>query len=217
MSFRRPSFLTIVFAAIGLAVMLGLGTWQLQRLEWKTNLLATIAERLDLPAEPLPANPGADWQFRRATVEGQVVGGQWFRFPGHSRNDAVGELLMLLVQRPDGSLVAVENGWVPFGQPSPPLPETLAAEGIVRAPAEPGLFTPANDPAGNAWYVASPAAMAAAAGLPAAKAVPMYLKPPDWHPHLPNDHLQYALTWFALAGIFLVIFVLFHRKKPTAA
>ena len=214
MSFRRPSLLTALFALVAIGIMLGLGIWQLDRREWKADLLATVNERLQRPAEPMPSNPGADWEFRRATVEGEVVGNQWFRFPGHSRDGAVGELLMVLVQREDGSIVAVEHGWMPFGASPPPVPVALATEGILRQAEKPGWFTPSNDPAGNAWYVAAPAAIATAAGLPATNTVPLYLKPQDWQPHLPNNHLEYALTWFALAGIFLVIFILFHRKKP---
>ena len=214
MSFRRPTFLTSVLTLVCLAIMLSLGGWQLERREWKANLLATIAAQLEALPQPLPAKPAAEWEFRRVIVEGEVVGNQWFRFPGHSRNNAVGELLMLLIQRPDGKLVAVEHGWLPFGAPSPPLPMALATEGILRQPPKPGWFTPANDVAHNAWYVANPAAMAVAANLPAANALPLYLKPRDWQPNLPNDHLQYAITWFSLAAVLLIICILFHRKKP---
>ncbi len=214
MSFRRPSILTVLFALIAIAIMLGLGIWQLERREWKADLLATVAERLQRPAEPMPSNASDDWEFRRVTVEGLVVGNQWFRFPGHSRDSGVGDLLMLLVQRDDGSIILVEHGWVPFGGMPPPIPAALATEGILRQPAKPGWFTPANDRAGNAWYVADPPAMAATAGLPATTTAPLYVKPQDWEPHLPNNHLEYALTWFSLAGIFLVIFILFHRTKP---
>lgn len=213
MRFRRPSLLTVIFGLIVVAILLSLGFWQLERREWKAGLLATIDTRLQKLPEPLPTVPGPDWEFRRVTVQGDVAGGQWFRFPGHSRNDQVGENLMLLIRRDDGRLVAAEHGWIPYGAPLPPLPKALAVEGILRAPEDAGWFTPANDPAGNAWYRPDPAAMATAAGLPAAAAMPMYLKPNDWRPHLPNDHLQYAITWFSLAGVFVIIFILFHRKK----
>lgn len=217
MQFRRPSLLTVVFGLICLAVMIGLGFWQLDRREWKAELLAETAERLHRMPAPIPASPSSDWQFRPVTVEGSVEGGQWFRFPGRSRDGEVGDALMLLVRDDHGQLVAVEHGWVPFGAPLPPLPQALATEGILRAPPEPGWFTPNNDPTANAWYVADPAAMARAAGLPPGDAASLYVKPPDWRPHLPNDHLQYAITWFALAGVFVIIFVLFHRKKAKRA
>ena len=213
MQFRRPSPLTIVFGLLCLCLMIGLGFWQLDRREWKNALLAETADRMHEMPAPMPAAPPPEWEFRPVTVEGTVVGGQWFRFPGRSHDGEVGDALMLLVRDDHGQLVAVEHGWVPFGAPLPQLPQALATEGVLRAPPKPGWFTPENDPAENAWYVADPAAMAKAAGLPAAEAASLYLKPADWRPNLPNDHLQYAITWFSLAGVFAIIFVLFHRKK----
>jgi surfeit locus 1 family protein len=216
MAFRRPSILTVVLALVGLAIMLSLGFWQLERLDWKTQLLATVDARLQKLPLPLPATPSDDWEFRRVTVEGPVAGGQWFRFPGRTRDNQVGDALMLLIQRDDGSLVAVEYGWVGFNAPLPPVPLALAAEGVLRHRLEPGIFTPNNDPAHNAWYSVNPAAMAETAGLDSTLALSQYLKPSDWVPSMPNDHLQYAITWFALAGVFCVIFILFHRKKRSA-
>lgn len=217
MSFRRPSALTIILALVGLAIMLGLGYWQLERREWKADLQATVDARLQVLPQPLPqpfvADASQDWEYRRVTVQGPVAGGQWFRFPGRTRDSKVGDALMLLVQRDDGSLVAVEYGWVDFNAPLPPVPLALAAEGVLRDHIEPGLFTPNNNPPANAWYIVNSAAMAEAAGLDPGKALPQYLKRSDWTPSLPNDHLQYAITWFSLAGVFCVIFVLLHHKK----
>ena len=217
MAFRRPTILTSVSALLALAIMVGLGVWQLERREWKEALLATIDARLQVLPEPLPAHPAADWEFRRVLVEGPVAGGQWFRFPGRTKDKDVGDALALLLQREDGTYVAVEYGWVGFNAPLPPVPLVLAVEGILRQPQSPGLFTPANDPAHNAWYQVDPAMMAQAVGLDPAKALPQYVKPSDWAPSLPNDHLQYAITWFSLAGTFFVIFVLFHRRKRETA
>lgn len=217
MSFRRPTLATAIIALIALAIMLGLGFWQLERREWKRDLLATIDERLQTLAEPMPANPGPEWEFRRVTVQGEVVRGRWFRLPGHSRDGKPGEALMLLIRRDDGTIVAVEHAWVPFGADPPGVPFAIAAEGILRRPTEPGWFTPNNDPASNAWYQINPPDMAAAAGLPGQVTETMYLKPADWRPILPNDHLQYAATWFSLAGVFVIIFIVFHRQKPEPA
>jgi surfeit locus 1 family protein len=216
MAFRRPSVLTVVLALLALAIMVGLGVWQLERREWKDGLLATIAARLEILPEPLPAAPTDDWEFRHVLVEGPVAGGRWFRFPGRTKDKEVGDALMLLVQREDGTYVAAEYGWVGFNAPLPPVPMVLAVEGILRQPVKPGIFTPNNDAGANAWYSVDPVAMGKAAGLDPAKVLPQYLKPADWVPSLPNDHLQYAITWFALAATFLVIFVLFHRKRRGA-
>ena len=196
-----------------LAIMIGLGLWQLERRDWKAGLIATMDARLETLPAPMPADLSPEWEFRRVLVQGPVAGGQWFRFPGRSRDGEVGDALMLLVEREGGTLVAVEYGWVGFGAPLPPVPFALAAEGILRQPTEPGWFTPANNPNDNAWYRVEPAEMAVAAGLDPARVAPMYLRPSTWQPSLPNDHLQYAITWFSLAGVFCIIFLLLHRRR----
>ncbi len=196
-----------------LAILLGLGFWQLDRRAWKEDLLATIATRLDKPPEPLPQQPAPAWEYRRVLVQGEVVPENWFRFPNRSREGKVGDVLMLLVWAESGRLVLVEHGLIGFGEPLPTLPATVAKEGILRLPAEPGWLTPANDPQANLWYTADLPAIARAAGTDPASVQPFYVASKSWTPHLANNHLAYAVTWFSFAAIFVVIFVLFHRQK----
>lgn len=217
MQFRKPTVLTVVLGILCLAILLSLGVWQLERRDWKQGLLATIDQRLATDAEPLPASLDADWTYRRVSVDGAVVPDSWFRFPGHSKDGKVGDMLMLLIREDSGRLVLVENAFVGFGEPLPELPTAVAKEGILRLPAEPGWFTPANDPAGNQWYTPDPAAMARAVSAGQGPVLPFYVVDKDWQPQLPDNHLQYALTWFSFAFIFIVIFILFHRKRPKKA
>lgn len=197
-----------------LAILLGLGFWQLDRREWKEDLLTTIEERLEKPPEQLPQQPGSEWEYRRVLVQGEVFGESWFRFPNRSRNGQVGDVLMLLVRTDRGPLVLVEHGFIGFGAPLPTLPPTVAEEGVLRRPSEPGWFTPANDPQANLWYTADLPAIAKTAGVEAAPILPFYVASKNWTPHLANNHLEYAMTWFSFAAIFMVIFALFHRRKP---
>jgi len=217
MTFRRPTLLTAAFGLLALSILIGLGAWQWERRGWKAELLATIDARLAEPVEPLPADTPRDWELRRVEVQGTVVGGQWFRFPVRSRDGRVGDALMLLLRLDDGRLIAVEHDWVPFNADLPPLPLALAVMGVLRWPVEPGWFTPENDPAANQWYHVLPGAMAAEAGIAAGDAAPYYLRPIGWRPDLPNNHLQYALTWWGLAAVFVVVFVAFHRRGNSAS
>ncbi len=214
MRFRKPTLLTAVLGLLCLAILLALGSWQLDRHAWKQDLIASIDQRMALPAEPLPAAPGPEWTYRRVLVAGEVVPGSWFRFPGRAKDKKVGDLLMLLIREPGGRLILAENAFVGFGEPLPPLPAAAALEGILRQPSEPGLFTPDNDPVGNQWYMADPQAMAAStAAAGQGPVLPFYVVNKDWWPELPNNHLQYALTWFSFAIIFIIIFALFHRRR----
>ena len=213
MRFRKPTFLTAVLGLICMAILLALGAWQMDRRAWKQDLIATIGERMALPAVDLPAALGPEWTYRRVLVQGETVPGGWFRFPGRARDGQVGDVLMLLIRTADGRLVAAERAFVGFNEPLPPLPAAVAMEGVLRLPAARGWFTPDNGPAENQWYTVDPAAMAASIGADQGAALPLYVVARDWQPQLPNNHLQYALTWFSFAGIFAIIFILFHRRK----
>ncbi len=135
---------------------------------------------------------------------------------------------VLAVFRPAGESgsVLVNRGWV---EPARKTPQTRApppegAGGVVRFPARPGRFAAENDPAHNVWFHVAPEAMAAQLGRPLA---PFYIQAvpadgaPDWprarppEPRFRNDHLQYALTWFALAVALAVIYLVWRRRRGT--
>ena len=213
MRFQKPTFLTAVLGVLCLAILLSLGFWQLDRREWKQEVMATVQDQLETLAVPLPAKLSPDWEYRRVLVSGPVVPNSWFRFPGRSQDGKVGDLLMLLIKTESGRHVLLEHSFVGFGEALPPLPAAVAKEGILRLPTEPGLFTPDNNIAANQWYTADPGAMAEAAKARQGPVLSFYVVSKNWEPYLPNDHLQYALTWFSFSVIFLFIFVLFHRRK----
>ena len=117
----------------------------------------------------------------------------------------------------------VNRGWVardrrlPGTRPPPPA----RLEGVARFPAEPGPFAPDNDPATGMWFHIDPEAVAAHLARPLA---PFYLQAapaagaPDWprarppEPRFRNDHLGYALTWFALAGALAIFYLVWRRR-----
>jgi surfeit locus 1 family protein len=212
--FRKPTFLTAALGLVCLAILLSLGFWQLDRREWKQDLTATINKRLEKFPAPIPADPGQDWEYRPVLVSGEVVPESWFRFPGRSQDGQVGDVLMLLVREETGRLIVVEQAFVGFNEALPPLPAAIGREGVLRPPLEPGWFTPDNNPAANQWYTVDPPAMAAAAGVEGGSVLPYFMAGKDWRPHLPDNHLQYAITWFSFAAVFVIIFILFHRKRP---
>ncbi|MBI3515628.1 MAG: SURF1 family protein, partial [Proteobacteria bacterium] len=128
----------------------------------------------------------------------------------------------------DRGAVLVNRGWVPLAarlpaaRPSGQVEGTVRIEGAVRLSSVPGWFTPANEPGGNLWFYPDVAQMAAAAGL--SRVSPVFVEAgPAPNPgglpiggqtqvELPNDHLQYAITWYSLAAALAVIYGLFcHR------
>lgn len=217
-----PTFAT----AAALAVLIGLGLWQLERKDWKEALIANLAARLAAPATLLP--PPRDWaqlgpadEFLRVTLtvefenekEGLVfTGGSALRDDG----GGPGYWVFTPARFADG-IVMVNRGFVPDGRQNPatrPAGEIagpVTITGVLRFPEKPGLFTPAADTARNIWFARDSSAIAAAKGVDAA---PFYVElespePPGSLPHgarlapnLPDNHFQYALTWFGLAAVF---------------
>ncbi len=220
-----------VSTALMLALLLGLGTWQIQRLHWKEAILARIAAAERDPAIPLPRHPAPFTKVRTAgTLDNGRVAWLGAEVQDTRQGTALGAQLIVPLLRPGGALpVLVDRGWVPT---EPPLPygepvEPVSINGFIRLPERPGLFTPANDPARRRFFTIDPAAMGGALGLRhVAPYVLVAMGParPDVYPapvqHLPqppNNHLEYALTWYGLAVVLLITFIRWVTKNPRSS
>jgi surfeit locus 1 family protein len=221
---RRLLLPSLVTAAL-LAVLLALGIWQVHRLAWKRGLLAQIDAAEQAPPVPLPPNPSP---FIKVRARGRLLTDRLAYWGTELRDTRAGPLLgaqlIVPLQRAEGPPVLTDLGWVPT-QPAPALDlptGEVTVVGYVHPKAEPRWFTPANDPAKRQFYTLDPAAIGQGLGLP--RVAPFTLialgpaPPSGWPipaqnlPRPPNDHLQYAITWFSLAAVLLVIFALYARK-----
>ncbi len=232
---RRLLWPSLTTAAL-LVLAVGLGVWQVQRLAWKTALLADIdrgeaAPAIPLPPDPRPFTPPPFTKVRvsgtlrqdlsalygievRATMSGQVIGAY----------------LLNPLERPGADPIIVDRGWVPTDAPRDAAPVQATVEGYVRAPEHPIRFGAADDPAARRFYALDPAAVGASLGLP--RVAPFTLvalghvppgtfpDPATALPRPPNNHFVYALTWFSLAVTLIVMFGIFVRrtiKTPSKA
>lgn len=238
----KPPRLRTGLAAAGslllLAILLGLGTWQVQRLHWKEGLLARVDERIhsepvDLATiEALHARSG-DIEYRPVSVEGT------FRHAGERHYLATwkgqsGFYIYTPLHLADGRWLFVNRGFVPYDRKDPASRTEGQVEGPVTitglartAPKEkPSFIVPENDPAKNVFYWKDLRAMAASAGLPANAAIlPFFVDAGDapnpgglpvggvTRIDLPNNHLQYAITWYGLAAVLCVFLFLWLRRN----
>lgn len=224
----RPRFWPTLIAAAMLPILLGLGTWQLHRRAWKTELLATIGERIHGPAVALPADAApSEWRFRHVTVSGRFANDQAFHLYGRTMDGKAGIHLLVPLIREGAPPLLVDRGFVPFQDGSVLAPYATDAspvlvDGIVREPETAGWFMPANDPARNLWYAVDVAAMSRQTGLPLA---PLYVAASaGLHDGWPaatggtegtgirNEHLNYAIFWYSMALVLIVIYVASNRK-----
>ncbi len=215
-----------IITALVVATLLGLGMWQLQRLQWKTDLLAAITDRQIAPPITTLPKEGTDLNFRRVTLTGFIDRSAGFRLQSRVYDGKAGQEYIVPMVIPTGSktgtVVLLNLGWVP----SEWKPMARAAGGIetvsgtLYAPARPSRFTPDNPPTGDTLYWIDTAGSSIRLQAPVSPHV-LYLDrlgdaPPiggQLHIDLPNNHLQYAITWFLLAGIVMVMYVMASRTK----
>jgi surfeit locus 1 family protein len=224
-------------ALAAFAVLIALGTWQIERKAWKEALIAALTERLAAPPRTLPSSK--DWakldrtsdEYRRVNFTASFSREALvFAAPSLFRPDVTspGYWVFMPARLSDGSVVVVNRGFVPDARrdpqsrPQSQIAEPLEITGALRWPDDRHWFTPADDPAHNLWFTRDPAGIAAAKGLDPKldpkTVAPFYIEqeaptPPGGLPQpgklvvsLPDNHLQYALTWYGLAAVLAAVF-----------
>ena len=217
---RSVSPVLPLLALLGIASLIALGIWQIERRAWKLALIEHVEQRIHAVPGPMPAP--ASWraidaahdEYRRVSVSGRFL---------HDRETLVqavtgegpGFWVLTPLQMADGTVVLINRGFVPperrdpatrrEGNPAAPV----AITGLLRLTEPKGGFLRSNDPAGNRWYSRDVEAIAAARGLP--RTAPFFIDAdatpnPGGYPEggltvvqFHNNHLIYALTWFGLA------------------
>ena len=237
---RAPSLWLTVLSLIAFVILIALGVWQIERRAWKLALIDRVEQRVHAPAQPIPAP--ASWsavsaandEYRHVHVTGRFL---------HDRETLVqavteegpGYWVLTPLQRGDGTQVLINRGFVPSerrdassrqsGNPDGQVEIT----GLLRITEPKGGFLRNNVPQHNRWYSRDVAAIAMARGLH--DVAPFFVDADAGSQsgggpiggltviRFPNNHLIYALTWFALAfmlaGRLFVTFGggLFRRKR----
>jgi surfeit locus 1 family protein len=209
-----------------LATLVFLGTWQLQRLHWKTDLLASLAAAEAAPAAPLRDPPEP---YVKVAVTGRFDHGREALLGLEVRGAVLGAHLVTPLLRDGAPPVLVDRGWVPVESRAPiARPEgPVTLEGFVRPSDRPNLFSARDDTAARRFFTFDTAAIGAALGLPE---VPPYgvvalgagggtlPDPARSLPRPSNNHLGYVITWYGLAlalvGVFLAWAFGRERKAP---
>ena len=232
----RPQFWPTVFAAPALLVLLGLGAWQIQRHFWKERLIAERAAAVEAPVVPVPQTPAQARRlnFHRVVAEGIFLHAKEIYLGASAGAGRIGYQVLTPLREPGGGIVFINRGFIPAELKNPAkraagqIAGTVRIVGLLRLPpaGRPNWFLPDNRPEMNYWFWVDLPAMAAADALD--RVAPFYIdadaapNPGGWPKGgvtplaLPNDHLQYAFTWFSLAVALIVIYVLYHRRRAGA-
>ena len=217
---RRVLFL--IFGLAGLGVLLALGTWQVQRLGWKHDLLAEIDARIDGSPVLLPETPDPESdRFLPVVLTGTVESRELHVLASLKQIGAVYRVISAF-EVEGGRRILLDRGVITTTRKNELRPSGAAqVAGNLHWPDEKDGFTPKPDVAGNIWFARDLAAMAeilkteplmVVAREPVVSGTSVTPLPVD-SAGIPNDHLQYAITWFSLALIWAVMIVFFLRRS----
>jgi surfeit locus 1 family protein len=208
----RRMIAPLVFGVLGVAVLLALGQWQVRRLAWKTEILDRIEARLAAEPAPVPAMPTPDEdQYRRVRAQGEILPGELHVYTSAPPR-GVGYRVIVPLALGDGRRILLDRGFVPIDEKEAArLQEPITVEGALLWPQETDGFTSPPDRGRNIWFARDVGLMSEALGTEPVMLVteasddPAAPMPLPVSVNLPNDHLQYAITWFSLAAIWAVM------------
>jgi len=234
----RPTFWATVCAVPALAILLALGSWQVQRLHWKEGEIAKRQERSQGQGIPLPSDfpDSAAVEFTRVALNGTFLHEDEFYLGARTENGRVGLNVVTPFRLEDGRILLVNRGWVPEQRRAPAsraegqLSGPQAIEALLRTDGWKGVAfaKPPNNPQERFYFwldlpvmaegvsagpivtevYADAVASEVPGGLPIGGQTRIVLK---------NDHLEYAITWYSFAVILAVIYFLFHYRREDEA
>jgi surfeit locus 1 family protein len=220
-------------AALGaaLAILLGLGTWQLQRKNWKEALLAEIAARGSAASrEILPAADAAA-EYTRVRLRGSFIADSeryiFISVPRQASGVGGPGYWQFQLFETEGRSLYVNRGFVPEADKLKrrDAPRDVVIEGVFRLPEPRGRHSNPNDPTKNVYYVRAPLEFAASAKASAIARLDSYIDMTGPMPTsglplpmvgkitIPNRHLEYALTWYALAATLIGVAIAVARRR----
>lgn len=229
---RLPLKETLI-AGSCVAILCTLGTWQVQRLQWKNDITAKLQAQYAQGGKTLRADDLGTIEagsFKYGTVNGQPLKDKAVLLGPRILEGRSGYHLLLPVEMADGNVLIVNTGWVgslwsdTLEDRLGTLPATITARGIVRHP-DWSSFASKNSPANDLWFRADVAEIATARDIESIYPVILYadkiepeladvtIHEEQWLPR--NKHLQYALFWYALAVVMAGVYgtYIFSRKQ----
>lgn len=240
----RPAWRVLLwpglFTLVALSILIGLGFWQVERLGSKERLAARINASLAGAPQSLP--PEKEWpslkpkvtDYTKVTLQGEFLHDKELYLYGvlsNGRDNLPGLFVITPLRLADGSVVFVNRGFITTDRKAPSsrtegqVSGPVTINGVLRTVQPRGMFTPADDVKNNLYFTRDADVFAKSTGLsrvaPFTVDADATVVPGGWPKgghtivSFPNNHLQYAITWFMLA-ICVAGFFLFWARRLLA-
>ncbi len=220
----RSALFLVIIGLGGAAILLALGIWQVQRLAEKEGMIAEINSRIADDPVALPADPDPERDSYLPVVITGMFAGDTLRVLVSQKEVGAGYRLITAMDS-DAGRVLIDRGFVAVDDKGIATPDvSVTVQGNLQWPQETDSYTPAPDLDNNIWFARDVPLLAEALEtrpiLIVANAVsqddPVVTPLPVDTSRIPNDHLQYAITWFSLAAIWVAMSFYFitRRRAP---
>ena len=222
---NKKLFLSLVYSSIAILILVSLGTWQLERLRWKTTILSSMTLGLSMPPIKISREIIDNinkYSYRRIELTGSYLNDNNFTIYSKVLNKKVGKHLVVPFKTQYGTIL-VNRGYIPkdFKTISEIESGLVTINGMVKFQQKINYFTPKNNIYKNEWYYIN---INDASDYLSAQLLNFYIVEENnieeeypvgsqYNINIPNDHLQYAITWFSLALALSIFMNVFWRKN----
>jgi len=211
------SILTICALIILFCVLIYLGNWQLDRLEWKTKILEDIKKQETTNPATIALNLAKNEDFQRGYIQGRFIGNKFIPIAPRTHEGQVGYHVIQPFETTAGDFILVNRGWIANGVEWSPFKnsQTVKIAGYLKKPDKKTAFTPPNNPENNLFYSLNINKINKIFNLNFYTKILYQEYPvadsadaPRTFSGLPkprNNHAQYAAFWFGMAGLLLLL------------
>jgi surfeit locus 1 family protein len=231
----RPALWPTLVSLPILVLSLGLGIWQMERREWKRDILDRIAANqaaAPITLDELLRGDPLRHEYGKVKLGGTFLYDKEFFLAARSLKNTVGQQVVVPLRTDDGRVVLFDRGWIPQERKDPArrvqgqVAGPVEVVGIVRRNQERRQFAPENVPDKNVWFHVDVPLMRKMAGAAPEPKLDTFFLDADATPNpgglpvggqtrfdIPNDHLQYAITWFLIAVAMAGVYLAYHWEN----
>ena len=227
----KPSVWLTIFALPSFLILIILGSWQVQRLSWKSDLISNYNnnfQQAPITVKELLKDRKNN-KFRRTVIYGEYDHANEIQIIGKTYEGNAGFHIITPFILENNEIIYINRGWVPKKYADKKtrkfslLEDKVRVVGLVRLPQKKGYFVPENEPENGFWFTIVPQEINKHLNISAENEfyidelnideklkLPM---PANGNVQIPNNHLQYAVTWYSLALGLLIVYFAWHRQN----